>query len=292
MPSIKHHIPSVTDNTCWQLGKGDQINFWTDSWVGDPLVDLLDIPRHSHALLQAKVAHFIANDHWLIPHSITSSYPNLVPLLNSVTIPISKANDELRWIHSDSGEFIILKVFDVNVHHPKTPVIKEVLWKPPLYNWVKCNTDGSALGSPGLASCGGIFRDYTATFLGGFSINIGNSYALHAELIGVMSAIEIAHSKGWNNLWIESDSQLVNLAFKSAHIVPWKLRNRWFNCLTLTKTMHFRATHIYREGNCCADRMVALGINVNGFYWWDNVSPSVQGDYISNLMGLPSFRFH
>ncbi|CAJ2628544.1 unnamed protein product [Trifolium pratense] len=127
--------------------------------------------------------------------------------------------------------------------------------------------DGSALGSPGLASCGGIFRDYTATFLaGGVSINIGNSYALHAELIGVMSAIEIAHSKGWNNLWIESDSQLVNLAFKSAHIVPWKFRNRWFNCLTLTKTMHFRATHIYREGNCCADRMAALGININGFY--------------------------
>ncbi|CAJ2644894.1 unnamed protein product [Trifolium pratense] len=464
---IKHHIPSVTDNTCWQLGKGVQINFWTDSWVGDPLVDLLDIPRHYHALLQAKVAHFIANDHWLIPHSITSSYPNLVPLLNSVTIPISKTNDELRWIHSDSGvlsfkdaylfhrpieqhipwakiiwcddippsksclmwrimhnrlptddlfsrrgcyivskcdlcgeaaetihhifcdccfskdiwhwfasvlslhvvtstvssifdicnknwnsqcktvvisavvnifntiwwcrnqhrfegksihwrsavnsiisnvslsgnlskkasfismqEFIILKAFNVNVHHPKAPVIKEVLWQPPLYNWVKCNTDGSALGSPSLASCGGIFRDYTATFLGGFSINIGNSYALHAELIGVMNAIEIAHSKGWNKLWIESDSQLVNLAFKSDHIVPWKLRNRWFNCLTLTKTMHFRATHIYREGNCCADRMAALGINVNGFYWWDNVPPSVQGDYISNLMGLPSFRFH
>ncbi|CAJ2657082.1 unnamed protein product [Trifolium pratense] len=111
---IKHHIPNVTDNTCWQLGKGDQINFWTDSWVGDPLVDLLDIPRHFHALLQAKVAQFIANDHWLIPHSITSSYPNLVSLLNSVTIPISKANDELRWIHSDSG---VLSFKDAYLFH-------------------------------------------------------------------------------------------------------------------------------------------------------------------------------
>ncbi|CAJ2660415.1 unnamed protein product [Trifolium pratense] len=189
-------------------------------------------------------------------------------------------------------EFVILKAFNVNVHHPNAPVIKEVWWHPPLYNWVKCNTDGSALGNPGIASCGGLFRDYTATFLGGFSINIGNSYALHAELIGVMNAIEVAHSKGWNYLWLESDSQLVNLAFKSSLIVPWKLRNRWFNCLELTKTMHFRVTHIYREGNCCADKMAALGINVDGFYWWDNVPPSVQGDYISNLMGLPSFRFH
>jgi ribonuclease HI len=189
-------------------------------------------------------------------------------------------------------EFVILKAFNVNAHLPNAPVIKEVLWQPPLYNWVKCNTDGSALGSPGLASCGGLFRDYTATFLGGFSINIGNSYALYAELLGVMNAIEIGHSKGWNNLWIESDSKLVNLAFNSSHIVPWKLRNRWFNCLELAKTMVFRVTHIYREGNCCADKMAALGINVDGFYWWENVLPSVQGDYISNLMDLLSFRFH
>ncbi|GAU44251.1 hypothetical protein TSUD_399970 [Trifolium subterraneum] len=81
-------------------------------------------------------------------------------------------------------------------------------------------------------------------------------------------------------------------AFKSSHIVPWKLRNRWFNCLEMVKFMHFRVTHIYREGNCCADRMAALGITVNGFYWWDIVPPSVKGDYINNLMGLPSFRFH
>ncbi|GAU40207.1 hypothetical protein TSUD_397340 [Trifolium subterraneum] len=126
-------------------------------------------------------------------------------------------------------EFLILKAFNVNVHLPKASAIKEVLWQPPLYNWVKCNTDGPALGRPGLASCGALFRDYTATFLGGFSINIGNSYALHAELISVMNAIEIAHSKGWNNLWLKSDSKLVNIAFKTSHIVPWKLQNRWFN---------------------------------------------------------------
>ncbi|GAU40903.1 hypothetical protein TSUD_297080 [Trifolium subterraneum] len=163
-------------------------------------------------------------------------------------------------------ELFILKAFNVNVHLPNAPVIKEVLWQPPLYNWVKCNTDGFVLGSPGLASCGGLFRDYTATFLGGFSVNIGNSYALHVELLGVMNAIEIAHSKGRNNLWIESDSKLVNLAFNSSNIVPWKLRNRWFNCLELAKTMMFRVTHIYCEVNCCADKMVALGINVDGFY--------------------------
>ncbi|GAU25788.1 hypothetical protein TSUD_222460 [Trifolium subterraneum] len=49
-------------------------------------------------------------------------------------------------------EFVILKAFNVSVHHPKAPVIKEILWHPSLYNWIKCNTDGAALGSPGLAS--------------------------------------------------------------------------------------------------------------------------------------------
>jgi hypothetical protein len=122
-PGIKHHIYNIIDNTCWKLGKGDQINFWTDSWVGDPLVDLLNIPHPSHALLQAKAADFIYNDHWLIPHFITTVYPNLAPLLNNVTIPINKANDELRWIHSDSG---VLSFKDAYLFH--RPIGQHISW--------------------------------------------------------------------------------------------------------------------------------------------------------------------
>lgn len=55
-------------------------------------------------------------------------------------------------------------------------------WYPPSCNWVKCNSDGAALGSPGTAACGGIFGDFRATSVGCFAANVGSSYAYHAEL--------------------------------------------------------------------------------------------------------------
>jgi len=56
---------------------------------------------------------------------------------------------------SSISEFVILKQFEVKINPPKPNIIKEVLWSPPLFNWVKCNTDGVA--SSGNVACGGIF---------------------------------------------------------------------------------------------------------------------------------------
>ncbi|MCI39293.1 ribonuclease H protein, partial [Trifolium medium] len=82
--------------------------------------------------------------------------------------------------------------------------IKEVRWSPPIAHWVKCNTDGAIVGSPGQASCAGVFRDHDALFLGYFTANFRVSFAFHAELLGVMFAIESTHDKGWWNLWLET----------------------------------------------------------------------------------------
>lgn len=38
---------------------------------------------------------------------------------------------------------------------------------------VVVNTDGSALGNPGRAGCGGVFRDVSGRWLGGFNQNLG-----------------------------------------------------------------------------------------------------------------------
>ena len=63
----------------------------------------------------------------------------------------------------------------------------------PIFNWIKCNTDGASLGNPGQAACGGLFRNSSSDFIGGFAVNLGVSSALCSELIGAMLAIEIAH---------------------------------------------------------------------------------------------------
>lgn len=68
-------------------------------------------------------------------------------------------------------------------------------------NWIKCNSDGVAKGSPGIASCGGIFLDYKAAVIDCFAANLGVTTSLFAELNGVILAIEIAEDRGWNNIW-------------------------------------------------------------------------------------------
>lgn len=51
----------------------------------------------------------------------------------------------------------------------KARQITEVRWKDPPPGWIKCNTDGSALGSPGTAACGGVYRNSRGFVTGCFS---------------------------------------------------------------------------------------------------------------------------
>jgi len=95
--------------------------------------------------------------------------------------------------------------------------------------------DVLARGSPGVADCGGIFRNHFANFLGNFSQNLRINNSFIAELWGVILVIEIAHKKSWLNLWLECNSSLVVQSFKNPNLVPWKFQNRWHNYINLTK---------------------------------------------------------
>jgi ribonuclease HI len=185
-------------------------------------------------------------------------------------------------------DFITLKRFNVNVHSLKPTTIKEVVWQPPLSNWMKCNTDGASTSSS--SSCGGLFRNSNADFLYGFAENTRIASAFVAELCGAMNAIEIAASKNWNNLWLETDSTLVVLAFKSSSLVPWVLSNRWHNCLLLTQSMNFIVSHIFREGNFCADGLANIGLFLDRLTFWNELPLVIKDNFDADRLGKPFFR--
>jgi len=108
-----------------------------------------------------------------------------------------------------------------------------------------------------------------------------------------MTTIELAASNGFTNIWLESDSQLVIQAFKSKSIVPWGLKNRWDNCIGIIQGLNFCASHIYREGNVCADSRANFGLSLASLdlFWFDIIPAFVRGEYIRNRLGMPSFRF-
>lgn len=85
--------------------------------------------------------------------------------------------------------------------------------------------------------------------------------------IGVMIVIETAIIIFGTIFWLECDSSLVISVSSSLKLVPWKLRNRWINCLALSKKMNPQYSPIYRERNSCTDKLANYDTSVQCFIW-------------------------
>jgi ribonuclease HI len=175
----------------------------------------------------------------------------------------------------------------VSPHCRKVKDIIPVVWKPPTAPWVKVNTDGSVIG--GYAACGGLFRDHRGTFLGAYACNIGMHSVFYAEVLAIIFAIEFADRHGWRNIWLESDSTSAIMIFSKPHLVPVLLRNRWHNARNLG--VQVIASHIFREGNCCADFLSNLGHSVVGAVWLDTLPHAISFEFFRDRCGLQNYRF-
>ncbi|XP_019460146.1 PREDICTED: uncharacterized protein LOC109359906 [Lupinus angustifolius] len=109
--AIKANWHTLHLNSVWIIGNGQKTNFWLDNWLGEPLVDTLNIPLHLHNHLKATVADFISNEAWIIPHTLTSKYPNLTSQICNI-IPNSET-DKLAWKSSNDG---LLSAKDAYLH--------------------------------------------------------------------------------------------------------------------------------------------------------------------------------
>ncbi|KAL8494368.1 hypothetical protein ACS0TY_025253 [Phlomoides rotata] len=166
------------------------------------------------------------------------------------------------------------------------PTVKCVRWQTPLVRVLKINIDGGAAGSPGQLTRGGIFRDHFGVFRGCFTVSHGRGYAFEAELTTILFAIELAHDKGWSNIWLESDSTYVVYILKlSSPEISWRLMRQ------LRPNLNMVISHIYREGNAVAVRLSRE--EVDRFMWWsvqpDFLFPFFQKDIASDFYCFTSF---
>lgn len=56
------------------------------------------------------------------------------------------------------------------------------------------------------------------------------------------------------------------------------------------RDFNFLATHIYKEGNHCADKLAKLGFLVSNFTWWAGIHIDVAHDFNRNKFGISNFR--
>ena len=95
--------------------------------------------------------------------------------------------------------------------------------------------------------------------------------------------MEEAQKMGLTNVWLECDSTLGCAAFTARTNVPWMLRNRWNACVNYCGEIRFTVTHIFREGNACADKLANLGFfHRESFLWYNRLPPCLFLEFFMN----------
>ncbi|KAL6202513.1 hypothetical protein ACLB2K_026221 [Fragaria x ananassa] len=99
--------------------------------------------------------------------------------------------------------------------------------------WIKLKNDGLVKGGLGPTACGGNFRGEGGGYIGGYCgmalLMVGERFYKHYKLFQVL------------------------------HRCPF-LAYAWHNCLAHLRSMHFRCSHIFREGNTTVDGLANLGL--------------------------------
>ncbi|XP_019430034.1 PREDICTED: uncharacterized protein LOC109337509 [Lupinus angustifolius] len=463
-PGIRDNWEVYNLNSIWIVGSGDSINFWKDNWLGQPIVDQLNIPHELHRDLHATVADFTNGYNWNIPTTLANHCPEITEQIGRISRAGSK--DRLMWKHADNGsltlkeahhaitnhpvhlnwckliwsraippsksfitwrimhhkmptddnlmargcamasicnlcyksgedtkhifiscpfatalwnwfnsmffisintspihnlllscsgnansqvkevmiaciihiistiwfcrnqarfedgkipiasaiarivrdttmsgnssstyatptlnDLIILKSLPIDIHTNKAPRITDVIWYPPPFGWIKVNTDGAAHGSPGHSGGGGIFRNHNGLFLARFANYLGIQNALYAELHSAIKAVDLACKNGWVRLWLECDSMLLLDIFNGKSKPPWNLTNEWLKCNQKIQLLDFRISHIYREGNSCADKLASFGLESKRNTVWDSLPNFITDDCNRNRLVMPNYRF-
>ena len=76
--------------------------------------------------------------------------------------------------------------FLAGVVHQTPRLIPQIIrWHTPPSPFLKLNTNGSALGNPGLADAGGVLRDHWGQWISGYSLHVGLATNNLAELAAV-----------------------------------------------------------------------------------------------------------
>jgi len=78
------------------------LQFWTDNWLGEPLVDLPHIDTDFHGHLKGTVSEVIVNGGWNFPAALTS-YGDIKDCMEAKVLPTVMLPNVLVWAHAPDG---------------------------------------------------------------------------------------------------------------------------------------------------------------------------------------------
>ena len=137
--------------------------------------------------------------------------------------------------------------------------VKRIRWEKPPIGWMKLNTDGSVIGSMGVASYGGVIRDDCGNWISSFTKRIGITNSFIAEMWGLRKGLIMCWNLNIASLIVELDARAVVDAFNNAQYVNNVTSPTLDDCRLLsTRFSQIQFHHCYREGNRVADMLATM----------------------------------
>ncbi|KAK4382455.1 putative ribonuclease H protein [Sesamum angolense] len=180
--------------------------------------------------------------------------------------------------------------FSVKIQH-KIKVLK-VNWDKPERGWVKINTDGASKGNPGISGAGGIVRNEEGVAILAFYEFIGQATNMFSEVFGLYKALQLCNSRGINKIWIEVDAKNLIRLINCPSIAHWSLQNMLKEIRITLKSMEYRISHIYREGNKAADYLANLACSTQSsrVFRGDELEGQISGIIWCDRSSIPYIR--
>ncbi|GLT95117.1 hypothetical protein SLE2022_128190 [Rubroshorea leprosula] len=167
-----------------------------------------------------------------------------------------------------------------------------ISWHRPDPPFCKLNTDGSRMQETGLVSAGGLLRDFSGTFIQGFSVNIGQISVFLAELWGCREGLILRMNKGISHLVVEMDS------LSAVQVIEGSKEQDRLAAVLVDDIRRlkggfiaFSIQHTLREGNRAADFMAEIGHNLpTGTTVFDSPPPGLITFLEENTSGVAFLR--
>ena len=151
---------------------------------------------------------------------------------------------KVDWFNSQ--EWMVCSWHEVNI----------VTWIEFPEQWIKVNTDGSALTNLGKLGAEGILRDKDGTMLMAFTKQLGEWTNNKAEIQEAIFGITLALELCYKNSLLELDSQLVVYWIKQKVAPQWSIIKQLGRMQNVINPMQkFKSIHVFREANWVADTL-------------------------------------
>jgi ribonuclease HI len=152
---------------------------------------------------------------------------------------------------------------------PQTAPTSPTNWTPPPERFIKVNFDGASKGNPGSAGFGAVLRDSNGKILGLEAGFLGDTTNNVAELTGLLRGLQSAIGKGYHQIILEGDSQvIIGLTTKLIHggnldkaSPSWRLQFLLEDFSQLLQPqLSIIASHVRREANKVADCLANVAV--------------------------------